>query len=105
MEIEPIGPNSPRPSVQNPSVSEVASLSPTRRVERGAGQSSDVQSNRNGDSVELSARARELQRARQAVEDAPDVRADRVAEIRQRLAAGTYDVSPEDLARKLLGEG
>jgi flagellar biosynthesis anti-sigma factor FlgM len=55
------------------------------------------------DTLEISDRSRELARARQAVEDAPDVRADKVAEIKQRIEDGTYSVSPELLARKLLG--
>jgi negative regulator of flagellin synthesis FlgM len=54
------------------------------------------------DTLEISSHSRELARARQAVEDAPDVRADKVAEIKQRLKDGTYSVSPEQLARKLL---
>jgi negative regulator of flagellin synthesis FlgM len=53
--------------------------------------------------VEISDRSRELARARQAVDAAPDVRADKVAEIRQRIEDGTYSVPPELLAQKLLG--
>ena len=41
-------------------------------------------------------------RARQAVDAAPDVRADKVAAIKKRIEDGTYSVSPELLARKLL---
>lgn len=54
------------------------------------------------DSVEISDRSRELARARQAVDAAPDVRAERVAEIKKQLEEGTYSVSPELLAKKLL---
>lgn len=54
------------------------------------------------DSVEISSRSRELARARQAVEDAPDVRADKIAEIKRRIEDGTYSVSPHLLAQKLL---
>lgn len=54
------------------------------------------------DTVEISDKSRELARARQAVEDAPEVRADKVADIKKRIEDGTYSVSPQALARKLL---
>ncbi|MCC7370284.1 MAG: flagellar biosynthesis anti-sigma factor FlgM [Chloroflexi bacterium] len=54
------------------------------------------------DTVEISDRSRELARARQAVDEAPEVRAERVADIKKRIEDGTYSVSPQMLARKLL---
>jgi len=58
------------------------------------------------DSVEISERARELARAQRAVEAAPDMRADKVAELKQQIEDGTYNVPAEALADKLLdGEG
>ncbi len=52
--------------------------------------------------VELSGRARELASARAAADAAPDVRADKVADARQRIAAGTYTVNGEQIARGIL---
>ena len=43
-----------------------------------------------------------MQVAKAAVAAAPDVREDRVAAIKAALANGTYSVSDEDLANKLL---
>jgi negative regulator of flagellin synthesis FlgM len=57
-----------------------------------------------GDTLEVSARGRELAKAQQAVDEAPDVRADKVAEIKQRIEDGTYQVPADVLARKLLGD-
>jgi flagellar biosynthesis anti-sigma factor FlgM len=54
------------------------------------------------DSVSLSSEARALAASRRAVESAPDVREDRVAELKQRIARGEYDVPADVLARKLL---
>jgi negative regulator of flagellin synthesis FlgM len=54
------------------------------------------------DSVTLSASARLLAAAREAVQAAPDVRADKVADIKQRLGDGTYTVNASVLARKML---
>ncbi len=76
-----------------------------RRVERAADQSAqraEAERTPGGDTLEISDRARELARARQAAEDAPDVRADKVAAIKQQIEDGAYSVSPEALAQKLL---
>jgi len=54
------------------------------------------------DSVEISERARELARAQQAVEASPDVREDKVAELKKQIEDGTYNVPAEALADKLL---
>jgi flagellar biosynthesis anti-sigma factor FlgM len=52
--------------------------------------------------VELSARSREMHEALEAANAAPDVRADKVAEARQRIAQGTYTVNAESVARGIL---
>jgi negative regulator of flagellin synthesis FlgM len=84
----------------------VTGQSAARRAERTNSDSqpkTDPQSVRpSSDSVEISSRSRELARARQAVDAAPDVRADKVAAIKQRIEDGTYSVSPQALASKLL---
>ena len=54
------------------------------------------------DGVSLSSEARSLAASRRAVETAPEVREDRVAELKQRIARGEYDVPADVLARKLL---
>lgn len=57
---------------------------------------------RTADKLELSDKAKALQTARAALADAPAVRADRVAAIKQQLADGSYSVTPEEVADKLL---
>jgi negative regulator of flagellin synthesis FlgM len=54
------------------------------------------------DSVTLSDSARSLSAARDAVKNAPDVRDQKVADIRQHLSDGTYSVPAKVLARKML---
>jgi len=56
------------------------------------------------DSVEISERARELARAKQAVEAAADIRTDKVAALKKQIADGTYNVPAEALADKLLDD-
>lgn len=50
----------------------------------------------------LSARLHELQRIRQNVQEAPDIRAERVAAARQALHNGTLALNAYDLAGYLL---
>jgi flagellar biosynthesis anti-sigma factor FlgM len=79
----------------------ITGQSSVRRNDRsGETQKPDVQGP--SDTVEISDQARELARARQAVDAAPEVRSDKVASIKKRIEDGTYSVSPELLARKLL---
>lgn len=52
--------------------------------------------------VELSGRARELHAAMTAANGAPDVRADKVAEVKAKVDAGTYSVDANVVARRML---
>lgn len=55
------------------------------------------------DQVSFSQTARELQIAKQAVKDVDDVREDKVAEMKKKMAGG-YDVTADQLADKLWGD-
>ena len=54
------------------------------------------------DSLEVSEREQELARAQRAVEAAPDVRSDKVAQLKKQVEEGAYNVPTELLADKLL---
>ena len=56
------------------------------------------------DTVELSSRSLEVAFARKIIEAAPEVRQDKVAAIKARIEAGTYEVKNEETAAKLLAE-
>lgn len=55
----------------------------------------------NKDSLEISSFGNAYQVAKQAAAQTSDVRADRVKDIQERMAAGTYRVSIEDVADKM----
>lgn len=55
------------------------------------------------DKLEFSQTAKSYQTAKAAVYGAPDVRKDKVAEIKARMSAGNYNISSEAIADKLLG--
>jgi flagellar biosynthesis anti-sigma factor FlgM len=57
---------------------------------------------KSADSVTLSDSARSLAAARDVVKSTPDVRDDKVSEIKQKVSDGTYSVSAKVLARKML---
>lgn len=57
------------------------------------------------DRVTLSEGAREFGRIMQAVQEAPDVRADRVADLKSRIEAGSYEVDHNGLAALLADRG
>ena len=57
------------------------------------------------DSVQISQMGKDYQVAKAAVAGTPDVRTDLVNDIKTRMQNGTYDVSMEMLADKLLAEG
>ena len=57
-----------------------------------------------GDTVELSNEAKALQRLEKALKAVPEVREDKVAEIRKQLAQGTYKVDGQKIAFNMLKE-
>lgn len=56
------------------------------------------------DSLHISDAARDYQTAKSAVAAAPDVRQDKVAQIKAMMEKGTYSVSAEALAEKMLNQ-
>lgn len=56
------------------------------------------------DKVEISSLGKELQIAKQAVSKGADVREDKVAELKSRIENGTYEVSSDSFAEKLLAK-
>ncbi len=56
------------------------------------------------DKVEISTFGKEFQTAKAAVSQAPDVREDKIAEIKAMMSAGTYHISGMDFANKIVDE-
>ncbi len=54
------------------------------------------------DAVEISQSAKDYQVAKKAVAEAADVREDKVAEIKEAVASGTYNVSSQEIAEKMV---
>lgn len=54
------------------------------------------------DNLQISSIGKDIQTAKQAVANAPDVREEITAPIKASIAAGTYNVSADDFADKLM---
>lgn len=56
------------------------------------------------DTVELSQTAKELQEAKKQLDTIPDVRMDKVDELKAQIEKDTYERDPEEIAKKMLKE-
>ena len=54
------------------------------------------------DQVTISRAGQDYQIAKQAVSEASDIREDKVADVKSKIDSGTYEVSVDDFAAKLL---
>lgn len=57
-----------------------------------------------GDKVELSAQAKQIQEASKLAKSYPEVREDNVAQIRNQIEAGTYQIDAGKIAAAMLKE-
>jgi len=57
---------------------------------------------RGSDRVELSRNGAEIERLKKTMQVAPDFRSDRVAQLKERIAAGSYQVDGKAVAAKML---
>ena len=80
-------------------MAEISQIYQANGVKKKSGISSAVSTR---DSVEISSFGRELQVAKQAVAQAPDIREEKVEELKNSMANGTYNVPMGALADKLL---
>lgn len=68
------------------------------QVNRKAAEKMDKAGN---DRFEMSDFGKTLQVAKKAVTDVPEVREERIAEMKEQLEDGTYEVSNEELAKRI----
>jgi len=57
-----------------------------------------------GAKAEISSKSKEFAQARASAASAPDVREDRVAELKQRIAEGSYKIDGESIADRLVDD-
>lgn len=54
------------------------------------------------DSLELSSRAKEMKLAKEMILKSPEIRADKVNELKMQIREGKYQVSASDIAEKII---
>ena len=54
--------------------------------------------------VSLSSTSRDVKLAKKAIENSPDIRKERVQRLKEQIKQGTYNVSGEKIAEKMLNE-
>jgi len=54
------------------------------------------------DELAISRESRITQKAMQAIKQADDIRLDRVSELKEQISAGTYTVSDDEVAEKII---
>lgn len=64
--------------------------------------SSEVARNKATDNVMISGEGKLMQKAIQAVQQAEDIRPDKVEELKQAVTTGTYEVSPDEVAEQMI---
>jgi len=57
-----------------------------------------------GDNVELSQTAKDIRQAKKLLDSIPDIREEKVAQIKQQIEDGTYKIDEEKIALNMLKE-
>jgi negative regulator of flagellin synthesis FlgM len=56
------------------------------------------------DKVEISEAAKEIQEVRKQLDNTPDVRTEKVEQLKNQIENGTYEIKSEEIAEKMLKE-
>ena len=75
-----------------------------RNERTGSRDGSTTRSSNHEDSFELSSETQEFLRIRKLVDAVPEVRHDRVEQLKHEIARGTYNVPASDIAEAILNE-
>lgn len=86
-----------------PSVYSQQAITATRSVQHN-GSTQMGQAQVNGDRVDISSQAQEIQRAIESVKQLPDVDLDKVAKIRSMIENGTYSIDSRKIASRMVDE-
>lgn len=69
----------------------------------GSAEQAKTQTANSGDAkTEISSKAKEAAKAKEVATNAPDVREEKIQELRRRIAEGKYKVDPEAVADKIV---
>ena len=102
------------PNVANGSVTSNSPATSAPKTERASRAYSSKESEKSNSSqtkstgesaqVDISAKAKDMSLAKKIASESPDVREDRVAELKRRIQNQEYNVKPEDIADRMVDE-
>ncbi|MEN9724022.1 MAG: hypothetical protein RJB38_2008 [Pseudomonadota bacterium] len=98
--------NNTSQSIQNRAATSASESSAAKRSEKAdASQSAAARRVDSGATkAEISSKAKDLAKAKEVAGQAPDVREDKIAELKARIAAGKYEVNAQAVADRLVDE-
>lgn len=73
-----------------------------RNVEKVSTNESQNTSAVESDAVSISEKGKDVSEMTRTLKEMPDVRADKIADLKERIANGTYNVSGKDIAAKIV---
>ena len=73
-----------------------------RNVEKVSTNESQITSAVESDAVSISEKGKDVSEMTRTLKELPDVRADKIADLKERIANGTYNVSGKDIAAKIV---
>lgn len=89
--------------ISNKQVQSILSLNEVTGVKKKSGAANSASTPvGKSDSLVLSARAQGLQFATEQVLKSPEVRAEKITELKKQIQDGTYQVSASDIAQKMV---
>jgi len=81
----------------NANVQRLNASQQSERAQKSDGDSSD------SDRLELSVQSREFSQMQSLIQSTPDVREDRINQVRSEIESGTYNIKAEKIAEKIIG--
>lgn len=94
---------SQNPPSQSPVIDKTAQTDKAQAARVDAGKASKAEAQGSA-SVEISEGAQLMRKAAEAAKSAPDIRHDKIADLKARIQAGTYEIDNDKLAEKILEE-
>jgi len=98
IDINSINPNQPGGSRSRT----VEAQQPRQKIDGSATEKNDAPIEKRGESVSFSGKAKDFQQIEASLKELPEVDADKVAKIRAALEDGSYNISSENVAQKML---
>ena len=89
--------------ISNKQVQSILQLNQVTGAKKKGYAANDAAAVNKADSLVLSDRAQGLQFAKDQVLKSPEVRADKVGELKKRIQGGNYQVAGSDIAQKMIG--